>query len=753
MWRNGNFRLLTALKSVQMNQVTKENGNNRTLSGRVAGLIADALVSPPCAGLCIATVLFVWSVLELTKVSYFGHTSPEAMDFAIRHLARTVVSFQIRILAYYWAVAVFGGLLAWMILAGRDLVARRNKVTRIRRAIRSFATVGFLHVYFFSRAVVETPELYAQYLYLEGGWRRWFQVTLTHRLGLGLLDTLFVLLVVFIVFSPLFRRGVREKWGKDFHGTLRKWKNMHVGKRKRLLVAALVPMGVFPILIAVFARTFSGPTSSPENKGMNVIILAVDGLRSDYVWGDESNYAPEIRAFGRRSVVFTRAYTSLARTFPSWISLLTGRFPHSHSIRHMFPSSEETASIGETLPARLREMGYTTAVVSDYAGEIFARADLGFDHTDVPDFDFSQIVKQQALRIHVHLLPYIVNSFGRNLFPVVDGFPDAADPFELEARVRRKLRSLSRNRKFFLTAFFSATHFPYAAPYPYYRMFTDDSYRGPYKYGKTRMPGEETVSEEDIGQVRGLYRGAVASVDRALGGILQELRRLGIEDRTIVVITADHGETLYEGDLGMGHGDHLRGESALRIPLAIYIPKMTKGKVVHSVVRDVDLAPTLAASVGIPMKYSEGENLTPLIKGSKNDFDLAAYSETGLWFTLEGEGWSSSDRLFYPEVLGGLMEVDAERGYEISLKDEYRNLVIAAKHRCVIYRNWKLIYRPLVDGVDLQLFDIEKDPLNETDLSSEKPEIKNMLWSKLKGWLLEDPKNVYRGGYVLPKNN
>lgn len=747
----GNFLPRILRESVRMCSERKESGKSETFSGRAAGLIGDALVSPPCVGMCFATVLFVWSLLELTQVSYFGHTSAEAMDFAIRHLSGAVVSFQLRILAYYWAVAVFGGLLAWLILAGRDWVARRDKPPRLRRFVRSFATLGFLHVYFFSRAVVETPELYSQSLYFEGGWRRWFQVTLTHRLGLGVLDALFVILIVFIVFSPFVRRGVREKWSLGLENALWRWKKIR-GRRRALILASL-PFGVFPLLMAVFAWAFSGPTSSPENEGMNVVILAVDGLRSDAVWGDESKYAPEINAFGRRSVVFTRAYTSLARTFPSWISLLTGRFPHSHSIRHMFPSREETASIGETLPRRLREMGYTTAVVSDYAGEIFARADLGFDHVDVPGFDFSQIVKQQALRVHVHLLPYLVNSFGRRLFPVVDGFPDAADPFELGSRVQKKLRRLSRKRKFFLTAFFSATHFPYASPYPYYRMFTDDSYRGPYKYGKTRMPGEETVTDEDIEQVWGLYRGAVAAVDRAVGSVLQELRRLGIEDRTIVVITADHGETLYEGNLGMGHGDHLRGESALRIPLVVYVPGVSMGKVVSAVVRDVDLAPTLAELTGKPMKNGEGVSLVELIKGVKNDLNLPAFSETGLWFTLEGEGWTPQDRLFYPEVLGGLMDVDAEGGYDIRLKDEYRNLVIAAKHRCVIYENWKLIYRPLVNGVDLQLYDIEKDPLNETDLSREKPEIKDMLWRKLKGWMLEDPNNVYRGGYVLPGQN
>lgn len=716
---------------------------------RVGGGVADAVVSPPGAAVLLAVGLFVWSVMGLSDVSYFGHSSPEAREFAMQHLLHKVLMDQLKILSLYVAVALFGGLFAWGLLAARDWVGRRKaRPPRWWRLVRGLLVAGALHGFFFLRAAVETPQLYEQSLYGQGGWRRVLQVNLTHHAGLMVLQLGFFLLVVGFVFSPLARSRVRKGWTQS-------WRRPRLpkgGRRRAAVVSwAVAPVAVLLVLLAVVGWFLAPPRSSPQNKGPNVVILAVDGLRADHVYRGSEDKAPRLAEFRRGATVFTRAYTSLARTFPSWMSLLTGRFPHSHGVRHMFPTPEELARVGPVLPAHLKRAGYETAVVSDYAGEIFGRVELGFDHIDVPAFDFYQIVRQQSLRVHTPLLPYLTTSFGRRMFPVVDGFPDAADPFDMARRVKGSLQKLSRHKKFFLTAFFSTTHFPYAAPYPYYRLFTKAGYDGPFKYGKTRIPGEKKPTKADIRQVRGLYSGAVSATDAAFGEVLDELRRLGIADRTIVVVVSDHGETLYESNLGMGHGDHLRGESALQIPLMIRVPGVSKGREVDAVVRDVDLAPTLSALLGHPLSRVDGQDLRPLIEGKKKDLGLSAYSETGVWFTLAGEGWTPEDRLYYPEVLGGLMEIDADKGYTIKLKAAYRDLVIAAKHRCLIRGRWKLIYRPLREGVSLQLYDVKKDPLNLNDLAEKRKELVARLWKSLRRWLLQDPQNVARGRYVLPR--
>jgi arylsulfatase A-like enzyme len=712
----------------------------------VASLLADAAASPPAVGLYLGVLLFLWDLVGLSELSYFGHRSQEAWDFAARHLAGKVLFDQLRILAVHAAVGLIGGLLAWGILAARDWVARRNRPRRAWRMARSLGLLLSLHAFFFFRAATETPQVFVDVLYMKGGWRRYLQVVLTDTLGLHVLDSLAAVACLLFVFGPLVRKRVRKLWW----ASRKKWWEAAPEVRWRAIGWAAGPFLLFALTVAMMAWLLAPAGGSPRNEGPNIVILAADGVRADRLGPKGRSFTPNLNRLAEQSVVFTRAYTSLARTFPAWVNLLSGRYPHSHGVRHMFPRPSELASIGMVLPRHLARHGYETSVVSDYAGEVFGRVDLGYRRIDVPAFDFFEIVRQQSLRLHTHLLPYVTGSFGRKILPVVDGFPDNADPFLMARRVTRELRRLRHSKRFLLTAFFSTTHFPYAASYPYYKLRTDEGYRGPFKYGKTRIPGEKKPTARDIRQVRGLYDGTVAATDEAIGIVLDELERLGLGGKTIVVFTSDHGETLYEADLGMGHGDHLRGESALRIPLAIKA-RSVEPRRVGSIVRDVDVAPTLAAMVGHPLKDSDGEDLTSVLRGEKDDAGLSAFSETGLWFTLAGEGWTVEDRLYYPEVLGGLMSIDPKGGYVITVKDRYRDLVIAAKHRCIYSSKWKLVYKPLRAGVELELYDVEADPLSQNDLSDERPDVVERLWPKLRDWMLEDRRAVMRGGYVVPR--
>jgi arylsulfatase A-like enzyme len=715
-------------------------------------MLGDAFVSPPAAAVYVALVLFVWDLSGIAELSYFGHRSQEAWDFAFKNLAGKVVRDQIRILALHVAIALVGGLCAWSILVARAWVRHTEsgrlgaQPARGWRLLRATAVVLALHFYFFLRGAVETPQIYADVLYMKGGWRRSLQVFLTDRVGLPLLDLAAVFLCLVFIFGPLLRREVRLRWKKR----QRRWWHRSHQRRKQALLWALLPFAVFALVLISVSWALAPQSDSPRNEGPNILILAADGMRADRLSAQRRKLIPNLSRLAAQGVVFERAYSSLARTFPAWVNLLSGRYPHSHGVRHMFPTPTALRRIGPVLPAHLAQQGVRTAVVSDYAGEVFGRVDLGFERVSVPAFDFFQIVRQQSLRIHTHLLPYITGGFGRRLVPVMDGFPDNADPFLLARRVCAALRELRGQKQFMLTAFFSTTHFPYAAPYPYYKTATRRDYDGPFKYGKTRVLGEKGLQARDIRQVRGLYDGTVAATDAALGMILAELKRLGLARNTIVVFTSDHGENIYEADLGMGHGDHLRGEVAQRIPLLIRAPGV-KSRRISAVVRDVDLAPTLAALAGHPLKPTDGKSLVPLLKGQKDDLGLSAFAETGLWFTQTGEGWSAEDRLYYPEVLGGLMDIDAKGGYTITVKKKYQDLVIAAKHRCIITDRWKLIYKPLRQGVQLELYDVRKDPLNQHNLASSHQKVVERLWPRLRDWMLKDKNAVLRGDYVLPR--
>jgi arylsulfatase A-like enzyme len=447
----------------------------------------------------------------------------------------------------------------------------------------------------------------------------------------------------------------------------------------------------------------------------------------------------------------------LPRTFPSWTTLLTGRYPQHHGIRSMFPRYEERTRDFDALPARLTDAGYTTVVTSDYAGDIFGRIDLGFGRAEVPSFDLSTLARERALERETPLLPFLVTSLGRDAFPALRSSNTAADPDVLAGDAVRLLTQLApRPDPFFLTVFFSTVHFPYAAPDPWERAFTRPGYRGRFKYDKPITLGDgaglapAAVDAEDETQLRGLYDGAVASVDAAAARILAALHRLGRDGDTLVVITADHGETLYDGGHGEGHGDHLFGDEAVHVPLVIVDPRRPGGRIERALVRDVDLAPTLYALTGTtPPADLDGRSLVPALDGAPLASALA-FAETGLWFTRDIAALPPAWRLPYPAI-GELLEADDAHGGQLVLASRFTALTRLAKHRMARDDQWKLLYLPTRQGPICQLFDTVADPLETRDVAAEHPEQVARLRTELLHWMLEDPTTTLLDGMVVPR--
>ncbi len=561
---------------------------------RWAERIADLLCSGPVVGAVMGVILFVLGALSLDKLSYFGHASDELRRLAIRVYGPQVAAEAVRILGLYVAVGLVGGLLSSGLSRLRDLLRGRRPTSRLWRVGRHLLVIGGLHGYFLARSMVVYPQLYTETFYARGGLRREIQVFLTDWMPPGLLDAGLALTLALFVLLPALR-------------LLGRLRLPAIGPRP--LVGGAAILGLLALAVGA-AGISTAPRRAKDNQGPNIVILAVDSLRADRLEKDRyARVAPRMRRLARQGVRFQNAYGTLARTFPSWVTLLTGREPHDHGIRHMFPTWEARRRAGLALPRHLAEAGYRTAVVSDYAGEVFGRIDLGFHHVDVSAFSFYEIVRQRVISAHTHLLPYLATGLGRRLAPPMGGLPENADPLLLADRVIRMLDRVAKGKRFLLVAFFSASHFPYAAPYPHYQRFTDRDYRGPYRYHKQRILNEGPPTGTDIRHMRGLYDGSVSAADEAIGRVLDHLRRIGVEKKTIVVLTADHGENLYEAGLGMGHGDHLRGDPATRLPLTLYDPRQPRpGRVVDDITRDVDLAPTLAALVGRPLPKVSGRD-------------------------------------------------------------------------------------------------------------------------------------------------
>jgi arylsulfatase A-like enzyme len=634
------------------------------------------------------------------------------------------------------ALGILGGLLVFV----RDRLARAPARSAFGRALRVLGVVVVLHAFAEAYSIADAPQLYADSFYAKGGLLRLAQVLLTDDLGRGGIVALGALALLAFLAGPV-----------------SEWRRWPARLSRGLLPRGHVPVRRVAVGAAGGAVVLLGLLSLPSPSRVaradaiverpNVLILAADSLRADRL---VPRTAPNLARLAEKGTRFERAYVSLPRTFPSWVTLLTGRHPHHHGIRSMFPRWEERTKDFDAIPQRLARAGYRTEVVSDFAGDIFDRIDLGWTKTRVPTFDFRQLIRQRALEQQTPLLPFLQSRAGRAVFPVLREMNDAADPNMLASDVIDEIED-AKGAPFFLTVFFSTAHFPYAAPAPYYRTFTDAAYRGRFKYDRpVGLEREEAPDQADVAQVRGLYDGAVASIDAAAARILQALDRFGIARKTIVVVVADHGETLWDNGRGEGHGDYLFGDEGTHVPLVIFDPRKTGGQTVGAIARDVDLAPTICDLVGVSAPSDvDGHSLVPWLTGGSVAPSLA-YAETGLWFTEDIEGLDPSLRIPYPPV-AEMNEVDADHHDDVVLKKEMRDRVLVAKHRMVRDERYKLVYVPTRGGVRYMLYDTEEDPGETHDVAADHPTELSRLKGELWKWMLSDTNMERRGGYLLPR--
>lgn len=619
---------------------------------------------------------------------------------------------------------LIGALAALVVLARAGLRRRRASA----RAV--LVTIPALHASVFCLAVAYRPQLYAGLLYDKGGLLRLISVALTDTLGVTGTAVLLAL-----------------AWGRFVLGPV------HRDRRPLRRLARVVERRLAPIaaVTAVLALVALFPSHrarrAPDPKRPNVLVLAADSLRPDRL---DDRRAPALAALAREAASFERAHVTIARTFPSWVTILTGRFPHAHGVRTMFPTRDTRSRDFDAVPQRFARAGYDTFAVSDYAGDIFPRVRLGFSTVDAPTFHFGQVIRQRGIEAQPALLPFLDNRVGRALVPTVRELNRAADADDV---ARRTLAAIDAHpdRPFFGVTFFSTTHFPYAAPSPGYRRFTDPAYRGRFKYEKVHKLGRDAPPDEaDVAQIRGLYDGAVSVVDQGAAQVLAGLAARGLADDTIVVILADHGEDLFEGGRGHGHGDHLFGDESSHVPLIIRDGRAPRAARIPDLVRDVDLAPTLyeLASIEPPGDLS-GRSLAPLLRGEALP-PVPAYAETDLWFTQDIAGLPGELRLPYPDI-PYITEVLRSQGQDIVLRASYEPLIVMAKHRSIVVGDHKLVIAPTRRGLRTMLFDLQQDRACLKDIAAQQPELTARLRTSLLEWVLEDRRFEVRGEHLVPK--
>jgi hypothetical protein len=692
-----------------------------------------------CGPACFGALYFVllslgtfWVTLMDDRVN--GVHAPALRQLVATDFRGVVLAAMLSMLSVSLLAGVTLGAAAGLVVRAVDRVGGRPRRTGYGFSLRALGLVVAFHWLLWLYDMALRPQLHEEWFYARGGAARWLQVFATHWLGPAGVVALGILLALGALALAL------RPWSKLAE-------SVRPAIRRFPLRGMVAAAGAAAVVGGALYFALRHRPAQARDPRPNVVLIAADSLRADRL---SQEVMPHVTALAERGVRFDHASVPLPRTFPSWVSLLSGRYPHHHGIRNMFPRWETREVEFPTVSRALAESGYRTAVITDFAGDIFQRADLGFQRVRAPTFSLREVVRERIVEAHKPLLPLLRGRLARWALPVLREIHTAPDASLL---TREALDEIDREpgRPFFLTLFYSTPHFPYSAPAPYYRRFVDPSYRGRYLYSKAQLLGQEAPPDEaDIRQIRGLFDGAAAATDQALGELFDGLRARGLGGNTIVLVTADHGECLYEPGRGQGHGDHLFGSDAVGVPLVVYDPTTSQSRRVTQQVSTVDLAPTLCELVGVRCPEGmDGRSLAPLLRGQSLS-PRPVFAETGLWFTEQIPELPARLRFPYPD-LPFVTEVVREHEDEIAIRPEFEPITTATKHRMVRDERYKLLYMPARSGVVYELYDTLTDPGERTNVIAREPAVAQELRDTLWQWMLEDSDLERHGEYLMPR--
>jgi arylsulfatase A-like enzyme/Tfp pilus assembly protein PilF len=339
----------------------------------------------------------------------------------------------------------------------------------------------------------------------------------------------------------------------------------------------------------------SSPAQKPvlklQPRNANLVLITVDTLRADYLacYGRKTISTPNIDRLAARGVRFSQAVAQIPLTTPSHASILTGTYPQVHKVRDIgaFVLDNKVP----TLASIASEAGFETGAV---VGATVLSRRFGLSRGFKTYFDDMKEEK----------------TIGR--------LPGVVAEIRAEAVTRHAIEWLEKQtqqgigtpsgKRFLLWAHYYDPHFPYDPP---------GTYRSRYR--------------------KNLYEGEVAYTDEHVGHLLKWLEDRQLQDRTLVVLMADHGESLGE------HGEYTHGvflyDATVHIPLIVAGPGIPAGRVVTQQVRSIDVMPTISDYLGLSSgNQVQGVSLMPAIMEGKPVRTNYSYLET--LYPKTHLGWS-----------------------------------------------------------------------------------------------------------------
>lgn len=312
-----------------------------------------------------------------------------------------------------------------------------------------------------------------------------------------------------------------------------------------------------------------------------LLLISVDTLRADALgtYGARPGATPRIDALARESVVFEHAYAPTSLTLPSMASVLTGRHPEALAMQN----NESAVPDGvETLATDLSQAGWRTgAVIGNFVLRRGSGLDRGFDR-----FDDSLPQRERVRR-----------------WPERIASETTAAAIEMVADC-----GTLASERCFIWVHYQDPHGPYDPPGDRRERFLDEE-RARSDGSVQLPPGDDNLGigslpayqrfdgHREVAFYRAGYRGEVAFVDEQVGRLLDAVGEAGLEEESLIVFLADHGESLGEHGVWFSHGSRLTDEQ-VRVPLLLRDPRQVPRRIDRPVAL-LELRSTLRGLLGL----------------------------------------------------------------------------------------------------------------------------------------------------------
>jgi arylsulfatase A-like enzyme len=414
---------------------------------------------------------------------------------------------------------------------------------------------------------------------------------------------------------------------------------------------------------------------------MNVVLLLSDALRAGNLgcYGYYKDTSPEIDRIAQKGIRFSNAFSTINATDSSLTTLFSGKYPLSHGVMNQGLQVTErekgyTARL-TLLPELLRKSGYVTIGIDwlgrwhrkgyDFYGRVrqsaegFGAEDNSSDYTRRGGFGPGRLLSKAGVAVFSELMSLTRDNFYYGLSDkaranvrtwllrncerasvsaaLTNKMPVFSDADAVTDLSIEHIKQFAKKQNFFLFAHYWDTHIPYTAPRSVVKelmkkyKYSDDKVAPIMK--RLRGTRAERLIQKSIhgkkrpkttGEIEAQYDASIRFVDKNIGRLYAALEGLGILKDTLVIIMADHGESMTEHEIYFAH--HGLYEPQVKIPLILTGGNCPRGAVHDGFVQNFDIMPTILDFLRIEASQAgfDGQSLFKLIKLNERRF---AYAE------------------------------------------------------------------------------------------------------------------------------